>query len=430
VRHIAVVTRMGGGVFALIFAMNAVAAQEVVELPGADRALSSDYEEVYRVGSFDGDVWETFGDIAATGFDENGNLYIFDRQASRIVVVDSDGNFVREFGSPGEGPGELRMALGFTVMRDGTSVVMDVGHRSYQLFGADGEFERMVRMGGGGMIQFGEMASDPSGLAIISGGAGRLMTMEAGPEAVVPEPLETRPIERISLTGEDIETETIAEGWLPPRSERPQTIEGGGMRFQMSMAGPRTFEPRLLVGALPSGGVAFSDSSAYNVKIAGRDGGVSKILRRPFQALPVTNRIEKAEKDRRLEELAAGEGPQMQVRMIGPGGGAAQAISQDAIKEMMRGQVEQMQFFPEVPVIRALQTSWGGRIWVQRRGEQPVSDGPIDVLNAEGQYVGSYPTGEMEMPSSFGPDGLTAYIEMDDFDVPTVVVRRLPASVN
>jgi len=52
---------MGGGVFALIFAMNAVAAQEVVELPGADRALSSDYEEVYRVGSFDGDVWETFG---------------------------------------------------------------------------------------------------------------------------------------------------------------------------------------------------------------------------------------------------------------------------------------------------------------------------------------------------------------------------------
>ena len=88
-RHIAVVTRMGGGVFALIFAMNAVSAQEVVELPGADRALSSDYEEVYRVGSFDGDVWETFGDIAATGFDENGNLYIFDRQASRIVVVDS-----------------------------------------------------------------------------------------------------------------------------------------------------------------------------------------------------------------------------------------------------------------------------------------------------------------------------------------------------
>ena len=120
----------------------------------------------------------------------------------------------------------------------------------------------------------------------------------------------------------------------------------------------------------------------------------------------------------------------MQLRMIGPGGGAAQAISQDAIKEMMRGQIEQMQFFPEVPVIRGLQTTWSGKIWVQRRGEEPVSDGPIDVLNTEGHYVGSYPTGEMEMPSSFGPDGLTAYVEMDEFDVPTIVVRRLPELVN
>lgn len=429
-RHVVVGTRVGGGVSALIVAMNAVGAQEVVELPGTDRALSSDYEEVYRVGSIDGEVWETFGDVAATGFDANGNLYIFDRQASRIVVVDSDGSFVREFGSPGEGPGELRMALGFTVLRDGTAVILDLGHQAYQLFGADGQFERMVRMGGGGMMRFGAMAPDPSGLAIISGGGGGMMAMEAGTGASAPVPPKTRPIERISLTGDDVETETIAEGWLPPRSERPQTLEGGGMRFQMSMAGPRTFEPDLFLGVLPDGGVAFSDSSAYAVKIAGPDGGVSKILRRPFQALPVTDRIEEAEKERRLEELTAGEGPRMQLRMIGPGGGAAQAISQDAIKEMMRGQIEQMQFFPEVPVIRGLQTTWSGKIWVQRRGEEPVSDGPIDVLNTEGHYVGSYPTGEMEMPSSFGPDGLTAYVEMDEFDVPTIVVRRLPELVN
>lgn len=83
------------------------------------------------MSSFDGDVWETFGEIAGTAFDANGSLYIFDRQASRITVVDPDGNFVREFRGPGEGPGELRMALGFTVMRDGTTVVLDLGHQAY-----------------------------------------------------------------------------------------------------------------------------------------------------------------------------------------------------------------------------------------------------------------------------------------------------------
>ena len=78
VRHIAVGTRMGGGVFALVVAMNAVAAQEVIELTGADRPLKSDYEEVYRIGPIDGDLWETFGEIRGTGFDAVGNLYIFD----------------------------------------------------------------------------------------------------------------------------------------------------------------------------------------------------------------------------------------------------------------------------------------------------------------------------------------------------------------
>jgi hypothetical protein len=406
-----------------------VAAQQVVELTGEDRALSADYEEAYRVGSFDGDVWETFGEIAGTAFDANGNLYIFDRQASRIVVVDPDGNFVREFGSPGEGPGEFRMALGFTVMRDGMSVVLDLGHQSYQLFDADGEFERMVRMGGGGM-RMGGMVPDPSGDAIIVGGGGGFRTMEAGRGVSAPAAPQTRPIERASLTGDEIETETIAEGWLPPRDQRPQTLEGGGMRLQMATAGPRTFEPGLFVGGLPNGGVAFSDSSAYTVKIAGPDGGVSRILRRPFRPLAVTERIESAEKERRLEELAEGEGPQVRMRMVGREGGAAQEVNQDAIKEMMKGQIEQMRFFPEVPVIRGLQTTWSGKIWVQRRGDEPMSDGPIDVLNTEGQYVGSYPTGVMEMPSSFGPDGLTAYVETDEFDVPTIVVRRLSPAVN
>jgi hypothetical protein len=202
------------------------------------------------------------------------------------------------------------------------------------------------------------------------------------------------------------------------------------MSLRMASAGPRTFEPGMFVGGLPNGGVAFSDSSAYAVKIAGPDGGVSKILRRPLRPLAVTEYIENAEKARRLEELAEGEGPQVRMRMVGPGGGAAQEVNQDAIREMMKGQIEQMQFFPEVPVIRGLQTTWSGKIWVQRRGDEPMSDSPIDVLNTEGQYLGSYATGEMEMPSSFGPDGLTAYVETDEFNVPTIVVRRLPAVVH
>ncbi len=44
--------------------------------------------------------------------------------------------------------------------------------------------------------------------------------------------------------------------------------------------------------------------------------------------------------------------------------------------------------------------------------------------------MGTFATGVTEIPGAFGPDGLAAYIETDDFDVPTIVVRRLPPVLN
>ena len=86
-------------------------------------------------------------------------------------------------------------------------------------------------------------------------------------------------------------------------------------------------------------------------------------------------------------------------------------------------------FFPELSVVRALSTTWEGRIWVQRRGGFPDDNGPIDVLTAEGDYIGTFRAGETAMPDAFGPDGLAAFIELDELDVARVVVRRLPVAV-
>ena len=33
------------------------------------------------------------------------------------------------------------------------------------------------------------------------------------------------------------------------------------------------------------------------------------------------------------------------------------------------------------------------------------------------------------MPDAFGPDGLVAFVELDELDVPTIVVKTLPAEV-
>jgi len=428
--------RTGAGALGLALAASLGAtgayAQQVVDLPAEDRPLTAAFDEVFRIGSIEGELWETFGDVAGTAFDAAGNLYVFDRQANRIAVVDRAGNFVREVGTPGEGPGEFRMALSFTVMRDGTIVVADMGHRAYQLFGPDGAFRRMVSMqSGDGVIRLGDLAPHPDGASIISGGGGTMMMSASGGRGGrggMPSLPQTRPIDRISLTGESVERTVIAEGWQPPPGE-PRDLEGGGLRFSMAAAGPRTFEPGLRVGALPDGGVVFADTSTYTLKVAGPTGGVTRILRRPFAPRPVTERMREAEKERRLQELLEGGGPQMRI-MTTDGSGPARPIPQEQIDAIMRNQIETMQFYPELSVIQDVASSWTGKVWVERRGDAPTDPGPIDVLTAEGRYMGTFETGATEIPDSFGPDGLAAYIELDDFDVPTIVVRRLPPVLN
>ncbi len=434
--------RLSGMAFAIVAAgtpmVESASAQETIELPAGDRWLNADFEEVFRLGSLMGEEWEQFGDVKKVMFDGAGQLYVFDSQTERIFVVGTDGALVREIGRKGEGPGEFRDAADFVALEDGRIVVADMGHRAYQLFDANGDFERMVRMGG-----------DPSYTAVgshmplrgtdavvtsMSGGS-MSITVQAVAGSGVPErpdPM-SQPIERVDLSGEEVGRDTIAEGWLPPRGGLVPSIRqsrDGGVSVSFGGSSlPRVFTPRLSWGVLPDGTVAFSDSTTYAVKIAAAGKGVARILTRPFPPEPVTDRLIKAEKDRRLKRLAATPDDEL--------GGSRTVINGQVVasdpkerRKKRRKDIEDLQFFSEVPVIRDLHASWNGMIWVRRRGEEPNSNGPIDVLDTAGRYVGSYRTGATGIPDAFGPDGLVAFIERDELGVETVVVKRAPREVN
>lgn len=400
-------------------------AQEIIELPGEDRWLEARFEEVYRVGSALGEAWEEFGTIARVGFDEAGNLYAFDRLAARIVVVGPDGNLVREFGRRGEGPGEFRDAAEMAVLADGRVLVVDMGHRAYQIFDSEGQFERMVRASGGAMFVVRRLYPEDGRESVVTSAevvsVGWRRPENGSPDMVLPN---LRAIERIVFEEDDATTETAVEAWVPPWHERTvRELAGGeGLRIIGPAGRRRAFEPPLLAGVLPGGRIAYSDSSGYAIKIAERDGHIASILTRPFSPEPVTERVMRAERERRLGNLrSASEGSVSRspdrIVVSGAGGGR-------------REQIETMDFYDEVPVVRDLSTSWSGQIWVQRRGEEPASDGPVDVLAPDGRYLGSFRAGAARLPDAFGPGGLAAFIERDELDIQTVVVKRLPRPVN
>jgi len=405
----------------------ALSAQAVVDLPDRDRPLTVEAQELYSVGSIYGDEWETFSRVAGVAFDAEGNLYILDADNYRVVKVGSDGRLLMEMGRGGEGPGEFGMPMTFSVTHEGEVRVFDLGKQGFTLFNPDGSFKTTVPMGGGGgmFVPTGGLLPHPGG-GMVSGGAGgiRISIGSGGDQADA----NVRHLNLFELKNE-VETTSIYQGWNPSAagaSERPQTMSAGAIR--LSAPPLRAFDPELMAGVLPDGRIALVDSTTYEVKLLELDRGVVQRLRRPFSPRSVTRRDQEEERNRRMEELAeraeSGGGGAFYV-MGGDGGGRTGRVAAPDITAMMEGRIQSMEFGEEMPALVGLVTDWAGHLWVERTGARVGEEGPIDVLSGEGSYLGTLAPGDFEIPDAFGPDGLVAYIETDEMDVPRVVVKRL-----
>ena len=413
----------------------ALPAQQTVHLPTQDRPLHADFEEVYRVGSLDGPLWQQFGRIRDAAFDGAGNLYLLDTEALTVVVVDPQGDLLRTIGRRGNGPGEFDFPRGLAVWEDGRVAVGDVPrHRAFQIFDGDGEFERSVRVGDDMLAVQGRLHAERGGRGgVIVPGPDLVRIEEMVPEDER-DPPGTRRILRGALGGDEVAWETVAQAWsLPPVGEIAVRIGGREISTGGATPPPHIFAPGLFVGTLPGGGLAFSDSSAYAIRILGADGAVARVLSRPIHPVPVTDAIVEAEFERRVDEAIAGfEARSQQARMIynattGETTQGVVSVDQQMREGVRRSTLAFLEAPPvadELPVVLDLRTTWDGEIWVRRRGEDPLGDGPIDVLTADGRYLGSRPAATA-MPIAFGPGGLTAFVESDELGVVTVVVRRL-----
>ena len=423
----------------------------VIALPSEDVALSAEFEDVFRVGGGGAD-WELFTSITSLAFDASGNLRITDvgpgGEDMRITVVDSQGGLVTAFGRTGEGPGEFQGAKSAVTFRDGTMVVADYGHRAYHVFRPGGELEQMVRFASGG-----DEVVSRSGLSLPGSSRALLLRAEVGgtllgyPYLAVTASLVEKPeggfsysarpgpgprvLERLSIEESPIGVQEIARAWVPAEAE-------GAVRVP-------AFSPKLLFDVLPDGGFVYSDSTGYAIKFAASDGSVVRVLTRPIMARTVTDdmreqyremRVAVVERDFGFNELPAAERNQM--RAIMDYDGAIRAA-------------ENYPVHGEIPVVDDLRTTWTGSVWVRRTPEggypwedhvtggvmsgvafstSPAPASAIDVISADGRYVGTFPaqSGAI-MFAAFGPDGLVAYVETDELDVPTVAVKRVPTEV-
>ena len=368
-------------------------------LDGPDVIVNAVTEEVFTVGSPTATDWEAFGNVRSVHFDAQANLQIFDSQADHIVVVGSDGSLVRTVGGQGEGPGEFNNVLSVIVGRDGSYTVL--GFTTIDLLHPEGEFVRRVTL-------------DPMTTGLIFASMalpdGRLVTSAFQRLGAQDEPHEEgRPIHVFPLDG--AEPEVLYTAWeLPAEGEDESTFESSASgAVRMYRAAGRAFEPLLRFDLLTDSRLALIDSIGYRVKLIGLDGTVTGTITRPIAPLPVDDAIMEAERQRYRERESGVESS----------AGVSVQIENEG--------VEGLTFADEVPVLYGLKVDWEDRIWVERRGPTGSNDGPTDIVTPAGDYIGTLSPDGLRTPDAFGPDGLLAYIELDEMEVPTVRVVRLVA---
>ena len=362
-------------------------------LEGPDVMLNAVTEEVFTVGSVVGDAWDAFGSVQSVAFDSAGNLHIYDSQAEHILVVGRDGSLLRTVGGQGEGPGEFGNVSAAIVARDGSYTVL--GFSQVDLFDPGGAFARRIQLNA---ILF-------SGLALPDGRlvAPSFVSMESfsEPESS-PEEEEGRPIYLISLDG--TEPEVLYTAWDLPDDPTGADYDIESSTIRMSAG--RAFEPGLYYDVLTDGRLALADSIGYRVKLIGLDGSVTGVIERPIAPLAVDDAIREAERERYRETTAELESLQIDYQVEREG-------------------VEELVFADEVPVIGDIEVDWEDRIWVTRRAADGNREGPVDIVTPDGRYIGTLAADGLRPPDASGPDGLLAYIERDEFDLPTVRVIRL-----
>jgi sugar lactone lactonase YvrE len=86
-----------------------------------------------------------FRQVTDVAWDAAGDTFISDGYInSRIAKVDKDGNWIKSWGEPGDGPGQLNTPHSIATDAQGNVYVADRGNRRIQVFDGEGKFLRQI----------------------------------------------------------------------------------------------------------------------------------------------------------------------------------------------------------------------------------------------------------------------------------------------
>jgi hypothetical protein len=386
-----------------------LAAQQTVQLPARDKILSEKPAVLFSIGAAEGESWEMLSNVRAAAFDSRDNLYVLDASNARVLMFDANGKFVRAIGKKGQGPGELMTPSAMTVTSNGIVAVADGSRQAFSLFKPDGTFLNNVTFPeteGTGAAQ-SYLYAHPRG-----GVVAQMFVRRQNREAGTPTVERKAPIKWFDLSSSGKATQ-LYEFTLPSITPNVTPLSGGGVSITTV---PPNWSPPYVFGLLPNGSVVALHDARYRLHIVNAAGKVERILERPIAPKKGTQK----DKEAFITNLHAN----FDLGSMNTRGGGTTASSEGA-QARLASALKNAPWLEVVPVVRRLATDPTGRIWLARTPADFGVYGPVDLIRADGSYIGTIAKGTL--PAAVSATGRAAFIERDDLAVEHVTVKQLPA---
>jgi hypothetical protein len=216
-------------------------------------------EEEMRFGSLEVDLEYQFGQIGFLAVGSDERIYVSDTQAQHVKVFSVDGQYIRTIGGPGGGPGELGRSSGFLALTAGDTVVVpDPANRRINRYASDGTVlsDAPLHVEDGRPVRY---HISPSGIVAV-----QLRPPADTIDAIVV-------IEPSGLLGDTLMT-------FP---------SGGANRVAGEV---KQFSPEPMWNVTDSLSVIYGVNNDYRIGMYDRSSSLSRILSKPYEPVPVTER--------------------------------------------------------------------------------------------------------------------------------------------
>ena len=306
-------------------------------------------------------------------------------------------------------------------------VVSDGGRRAFSLFRSDGTFIRNVLFGedegmGGGRTAFA--ATGDFGLDAVRAHPAGGIVVQVFPRRVrtpgtlgAPTGARKVPVKHIELSAPSGAATVLYEFTLPSITPKVTDRPGRGVSVTTQ---PPYWTPAATLGVLPNGGVVVADETQYRVQVVSRAGRVERIIERPIAPRKGTP-TDKQNFLARQREALTSAGVSASRRADG------RATSTGALPpEAIEGLLNSATWLEVIPVLRRVTADAQNRIWVARTPADFGVYGPVDLVRADGAYIGTI--ANTILPAAVSSSGRAAFVERDELGVEHVTVKRLPAT--